>query len=709
MRAFVTGGTGFLGRYLVRHLLANAWSVRVLARHPARARTLPREVDVIAGDLLDDGAVAAGARDCDVVFHLAAATAGPWSVHASITVNGTRAILRACEEGGVSRCVLVSSVAVYEKRRLPRSAVIDESAPLVAPVPASGAYARGKVEAEQVARQWTADGHRPDIVIVRPGLIYAAERLVFPHLGELVGATRVAYGSPSLLLPLIEVRSCAEALVRAATSPAAANKTYHVVDAHATTRREFLHALEMHTDCRQRTIFLPAAGVGAFASVFAALQALRGKGGDSGVSAAKIRERAIEVRYDTGALQRDTGWRPLATLDAGLGRCGVAPKRGAQLPLERVGLVGAGAIARTHLSALRRVAGASIVGVLDTDEAAAKALAAEAGGVPMFTDSARFYSEARPQIVHVLTPPQYHAVAALRALAAGSHVLLEKPAATAVEDCDAMTAAAARTGLTVGVDDTLAWDPLIRRARAAVLYGWIGELVHVDVFMSYDLRRGGRLAQLQSSAARWERRLAGGPLEDLLPHPLAAVRAVCGALEPRDWCSMSSGRLSFDCPDELRLSLGRDGVTAHVGLSFGARPDDFTVTVRGSRATLHIDVQNMLFDCVTPVPGPRVAARGLRVLRSASRALFQTGLNAVAIATRRSLPPASPAHLLQRHYRALRAGEPPPAPLTAVQGDLRIARLIWPVHAAGEGRFGPLARNAVLDQQVHGALVARER
>ena len=75
-------------------------------------------------------------------------------------------------------------------------------------------------------------------------------------------------------------------------------------------------------------------------------------------------------------------------------------------------------------------------------EAARGSLAHRLLGVLAITHYARLLTELKPDVVHVLTPPQTHAAVALEAIAAGCHVLIEKPMATSLEDADAMIAAA---------------------------------------------------------------------------------------------------------------------------------------------------------------------------------------------------------------------------------------------------------------------------
>jgi nucleoside-diphosphate-sugar epimerase/predicted dehydrogenase len=676
VEAFVTGGSGFVGRFLTAELLARQWKVRALVRTRARAGLLAPEASIVLGELADEGALREGALGADVVFHLAGATSGTWEAHAEATVAGTRRMLRICRDAGVRRFILASSAVVYDKSGQDRNSMFDESAPLLPAAPCTGAYARGKLEAERLVLEHAQRGAM-EVVIVRPGLIYGKERLTFAHLGELVGQARIAYGRASLLLPLVEAGSCADALLRLATAPAAAGRIYNIVDAYLTTRRDYLEALRSATGHSQRVIYVPAWPVAAGCAVGAALGRITGSARLADISGEKIRTRSIEVRYDTSALQRDSGWQPLRDFSQGMARTGLLPARGSPRHIARVGIVGAGMIARAHLAALRRIPGVQVTGILDSELAAARALGGEAG-IAVFDHADRFYADARPQLVHVLTPPHTHAAIALESLRRGAHVLLEKPAATTLAECDALLEAAAGDNLTIGVDETVAWDPLVRRARSALIHGVLGKLVRVDIYMGCDLSRGGRLQQLLRGAVAWEHRLAGGPLEDLLPHPLAVVRALCGRLELRNWYSHASGRLPVDFPDELHLSLGSNQVSAQIDISLTARPDDFLLTVRGTRATVCVDVQNMLIDFLTPLPGPRPLARGARVLRTAARMLGQAARNSLLLGLRRQLPPASPVHLITEHYAALARGEPPPAPLSEARADLAIARAIWP-------------------------------
>ncbi|HET8622238.1 MAG TPA: Gfo/Idh/MocA family oxidoreductase, partial [Gemmatimonadales bacterium] len=95
----------------------------------------------------------------------------------------------------------------------------------------------------------------------------------------------------------------------------------------------------------------------------------------------------------------------------------------------RVGIVGSGMISGHHLSAAARYSGAEVVGIADPDAARAR-VQAERFKVPqIFAGLTEMMAAARPDVVHILTPPATHASLAVEALDGGAHVYVEKPMA----------------------------------------------------------------------------------------------------------------------------------------------------------------------------------------------------------------------------------------------------------------------------------------
>ena len=97
----------------------------------------------------------------------------------------------------------------------------------------------------------------------------------------------------------------------------------------------------------------------------------------------------------------------------------------------KAALIGTGQIAQQHLACLRSLPGVTLAGVCDLSRALAESAAERYGIAAWFTDHRAMLEEVRPDVVHITTPPSSHFSLAMDALAAGAHVIVEKPLATA--------------------------------------------------------------------------------------------------------------------------------------------------------------------------------------------------------------------------------------------------------------------------------------
>lgn len=127
----------------------------------------------------------------------------------------------------------------------------------------------------------------------------------------------------------------------------------------------------------------------------------------------------------------------------------------AKLPPTRIALAGFGAWGQMHARAIRAINGAEVVAVLARSPLARAAASTEIPGVRLYEDYAQMLGDDGIDVVHVVLPNDAHARAAIDALDAGKHVVLEKPLGLTLAECDAVVAASARSGRLLAVNHEL--------------------------------------------------------------------------------------------------------------------------------------------------------------------------------------------------------------------------------------------------------------
>lgn len=319
-RVLVTGAAGYLGRHVAGALARCGADVRALVRDPARVpRELERDAEVVTGNLVDAGSVAAAMHDVDLTVHCAAVTTNnvSWSLHEETNVEGTRILLEAARNSGVSRLVHVSSVIVY-------GLDVQSEAPLTESTPPSqpdrwGFYLRSKLQAERIISSGAAGN--TEVVIVRPGIIYGpgAEGSLKRGLLQL-GSIRLTIGRADNHLPLIYVDNVVDGILLALTCPAAAGQAYNLVDEPQPETRTA--ALTAAAVLGEPTRLVPVSPM-LLASVARVLEHRRDRrGADSPprLSRFQIASATRDLRYDVAKARRELGWTSWVSLEEGVRR-----------------------------------------------------------------------------------------------------------------------------------------------------------------------------------------------------------------------------------------------------------------------------------------------------------------------------------------------------------------------------------------------------
>jgi predicted dehydrogenase len=176
------------------------------------------------------------------------------------------------------------------------------------------------------------------------------------------------------------------------------------------------------------------------------------------------------------------------------------------MPRIKAAIVGAGLISRKkHVPAFAKHRNkVDLVALCDVNADAARMLAEEFSIPRTYTDINQMIGRERPDLVDICTPPQTHVTLALEAIQAGCNVLIEKPMALSVSDCDAIVDAAGAAGVKVCVGHSdLFYYPFLE-ARELVRDGAIGECRGMRIFLSTPTN------YMTSQRDHWAHSLPGG-------------------------------------------------------------------------------------------------------------------------------------------------------------------------------------------------------
>jgi UDP-N-acetyl-2-amino-2-deoxyglucuronate dehydrogenase len=253
----------------------------------------------------------------------------------------------------------------------------------------------------------------------------------------------------------------------------------------------------------------------------------------------------------------------------------------------RVAAIGAGGGSVAHFAAASRTRAFEIVGVLDTDAARARAQADRYGISRCYRSLDELLADERAACVAVLTPPDTHETLTCAALAAGRHVVCEKPLGRTVAECDRMLAAAAAADRRLLPVHNRIYSHAITRAGELVRAGELG-----SIFLAASV---GVESPATVEAAAWLRTDAslGGVIIAQATHPLYVLRWLLGHADSVS-ATAGTSTLAMSGEDTAALTVGfRSGAIASLIATFAATPGsgDHAIRLFGTTGTLETSLR----------------------------------------------------------------------------------------------------------------------
>lgn len=309
-RVLVTGGTGFLGKALVKRLLVTGYVVRVLARPSSNIDALKSlDLEIAFGDVTDLESFGAAVEGTDVIVHTAASEMISPIVEESATVLGTRNVLELAKKFRIKKLIYISSCSVYALPSKGSNDTLNEESPLEDRPWLRGAYTLSKVQAEAMVRAAIGNSSYT-IIVLRPGTIYGPGGELFPAImgASWRGSIFLVIGNGKFELPLVYIDNVVDAIIQSIASPRADNQVFNVVDPDRVTKRQFVDIVVKGVNANSKVLYLPYCLVRVGVGIVELACKLLGQ--RPFMTMYRLVASQTQVRYDSTKLRKALSFQP---------------------------------------------------------------------------------------------------------------------------------------------------------------------------------------------------------------------------------------------------------------------------------------------------------------------------------------------------------------------------------------------------------------
>lgn len=363
-----------------------------------------------------------------------------------------------------------------------------------------------------------------------------------------------------------------------------------------------------------------------------------------------------------------------------------------QLRKLRVGIIGCGKIADGHAEIVKHLDGAELAAVCDREPLLAEQLAVRYGVPGWYGDTAEMLDREKLDVVHITTPPAVHLHLTRQCVNAGAHVFLEKPLALTSPEARQLIDTVLAAGRQMTINYWPNFDPPAMQFKDMLARGVLGDPVHVEAFIGYDL--GGNYGQvLMSDPSYWVHKLPGKLFHNMMDHIFNRIVPFFPDEDPEVHAFAFKRRegIRNDATDamldELRVYMRGGRVSAFGSLCSHARPVANTMKVYGTNATVEVDFNNRTVVTMASQRYPSAVGRLAPPLQMANRYFSEAKKNLGQFRRSEFHFFAGMSKLLELFYAGIRTGGAPPIPYTEIlrvsEVMDRIIEQVYPATLAG--------------------------
>jgi predicted dehydrogenase len=360
----------------------------------------------------------------------------------------------------------------------------------------------------------------------------------------------------------------------------------------------------------------------------------------------------------------------------------------------KIAIVGCGKNADAHALQIQRIKGCEIVGVCDTEPLMARQLYERFAVKRHCSDLTELLSDARPDVVHITTPPESHFGIARLCLELGCHVYVEKPFTLCEDEAQRLITLANKRGLKITVGHDYQFTHVARRMRALVQSGFLGGgPVHMESYYGYGFGGSEYASALLGNKRHWVRRLPGKLLQNIISHGIARIAEFLTSESPQ---VMAYGFTSTflksigenEITDELRVIICEgERTTAYFTFSSQMRPALHQFRIYGSKNGLILDQDQ---ETLIKLSGARYRSyveHFVPPVTIAQQYLGNLVTNVRTFLARDFHPKAGMKYLIECFYRSIVEGAPLPISYREI---LLTARIMDTIFTQLDGQQKPL-------------------